>query len=192
MVRRPSCVQQSVICIFVSAKLAGAARRCRRPLIIGTLRLFFLSAQREKQLFLQAICWSASMLPTWCHAAVPLQCHSHCGFIFTNWLFLQCNACFPHCTSGPLSFFFFARPLPAAPNWEAARFLNTLHLFMLLGVLGSNGCGDVDVVLCFEWWRCVPLLLSFCRRCLLHFLDRHARKESKQTSANRYCEFRRH
>ncbi|ESS55331.1 hypothetical protein TCDM_13205 [Trypanosoma cruzi Dm28c] len=140
----------------------------------------FLSARREKQLFLQAMCCSASMLPTGHHAAVSLQCHSHCGFIFTNWLFVQCNACFPHCTSGPPSFVFFAGPLPAAPNWEAARFLNTLHLFMLLGVLGSNGCGDVDFVVCFEWWRCVPLLLSFCRRCLLQFLDRHARKANKQ------------
>ncbi|RNC48464.1 hypothetical protein TcCL_NonESM01696 [Trypanosoma cruzi] len=111
------------------------------------------------------MCWSVSMLPTWCHAAVPLQC----------------NACFPHCTSGSISFVFFAAPLPAVPHWEAVRFLNILHLFMLLGVLENKGCGDVDFVLCFEWWRCVPLLLSFCRRCLLQFLDRHAGKARKQT-----------
>ncbi|RNC60681.1 hypothetical protein TcCL_ESM01671 [Trypanosoma cruzi] len=39
-VQRSLCVQQSVTCIFVSAELAGAARRCRRPLIIGLLRPF--------------------------------------------------------------------------------------------------------------------------------------------------------
>ncbi|RNF09551.1 hypothetical protein TcG_09553 [Trypanosoma cruzi] len=133
--RRPLCVQQSVTCIIVPGELVGAARRCRRPLITGLLRPFFLSAQREKQLFLQAMCCSASMFPKDCHFAVPLQC----------------NARAPHCTRGPLSFVFFAGPLPVVPNWEAARFLNTLYLFMLLGVLGSNGCGDFDFVLCFAW-----------------------------------------
>ncbi|RNF10373.1 hypothetical protein TcG_09671 [Trypanosoma cruzi] len=93
-VQRPQCVQESVTCIIVPVELAGAARRCRRPLIIGLLRLFFLSARREKQLFVQALCCSASMLPTWCHAAVSLQC----------------NARAPHCTRGSLSFVLFAGP----------------------------------------------------------------------------------
>ncbi|RNC40791.1 hypothetical protein TcCL_NonESM09692 [Trypanosoma cruzi] len=105
--RRPQCVQQSVVCNFVSVELAGAARRCRRPLIIGLLRLFFLSAQREEQLFLHALCCSASMLPTGYHAAASLQCNSRS----------------PHCTRGPLPFVLFAGPWPAVPHWEAA------HLF---------------------------------------------------------------
>ncbi|RNC45845.1 hypothetical protein TcCL_NonESM04376 [Trypanosoma cruzi] len=82
-VQRPQCVQQSVTCIFVSAERLGAARRCRRTLIIGP---FSLSARREKQLFLQAMCCSASVLPTGCHAAVSLQCNSRV----------------PHCKRGPL------------------------------------------------------------------------------------------
>ncbi|RNF06573.1 hypothetical protein TcG_10505 [Trypanosoma cruzi] len=93
-VRRPQCVQESVTCIFVSAELAGAARRCRRPLIIGLLRLFFLSAQREEQLFLHVTCWSASMFLTGHHAAVSLQCSSRA----------------PHCTRGSLLFVLFAGP----------------------------------------------------------------------------------
>ncbi|RNE97334.1 hypothetical protein TcG_12639, partial [Trypanosoma cruzi] len=99
MVRRPLCVQLSVICIFVSAELAGAARRCRRPLIIRLLGLFFFSAQREKQPFLHVTCWSASMLPTGCHAAVPFQCSS----------------CASHCAHGPFSPLLFAEPWPAVP-----------------------------------------------------------------------------
>ncbi|RNC34742.1 hypothetical protein TcCL_Unassigned02454 [Trypanosoma cruzi] len=104
--QRPPCVQQSVTCIFVSVELAGAARRCRRPLIAGLLRPFFLSARWGKQLFLHAMCWSASILPTGHHAAVSLRCHSHCGFIFTNWLCVRCNARVPHRTRGSLSFVF--------------------------------------------------------------------------------------
>ncbi|RNC60382.1 hypothetical protein TcCL_ESM01884 [Trypanosoma cruzi] len=97
--QRPPCVQESVICIIVPAELAGAARRYRRPLIIGTLRPFFLFLEREKQLFLQAVCWSASILPTGHHAAVPLQCNSRAS----------------HCTRGPLSFGLFAGPRPVTP-----------------------------------------------------------------------------
>ncbi|RNC52082.1 hypothetical protein TcCL_ESM10733 [Trypanosoma cruzi] len=136
MVRRPSCVQQSVIGIFLSAELAGASRRCRRPLIIGTLRLFFLSTQREKQLFLQAMCWSASVLPTDCHAVVPLQCHSHCGFIFTNWLVVQCNACFPHCTSGPLSFVFFCKAIARGPQLGGC---SLFKYFTFIYAVGGTG-----------------------------------------------------
>ncbi|RNF06124.1 hypothetical protein TcG_10693 [Trypanosoma cruzi] len=93
------CVQQSVICIFLPAELAGAARRCRRPLVIGLLRPFFLSAQREKQLFLHVTCWYASILPTGCHAAVSLQCSSRV----------------PHCTRSPLSCLF-CRAIACGPQ----------------------------------------------------------------------------
>ncbi|RNC35908.1 hypothetical protein TcCL_Unassigned01191 [Trypanosoma cruzi] len=75
---------------------------------LGLLRPFFLSAQREKQLFLHVTCWSASMLPTGCHAAVPLQC----------------NSLFPHSTRGPPSLALFAGPWPAVPHWEAAHFFS--------------------------------------------------------------------
>ncbi|RNF02153.1 hypothetical protein TcG_11290 [Trypanosoma cruzi] len=85
------------ICMCVPAELAGAARRCRRPLIIGMLRPFFLSAQRNKQFFLHVTCWSASMLPKDCHAALSSQCSSRA----------------PHCTRGSLSLGLFAGPWPA-------------------------------------------------------------------------------
>ncbi|RNF10842.1 hypothetical protein TcG_09722, partial [Trypanosoma cruzi] len=81
---------------LLSAELVGAARRCRRPLIIGMLRPFSLSAQREKQLFLHVTCWSASMFLTGHHAAVSLQCSSRD----------------PHCTRGSLSLGLFAGPWP--------------------------------------------------------------------------------
>ncbi|RNC35754.1 hypothetical protein TcCL_Unassigned01344 [Trypanosoma cruzi] len=58
-----------------------------------------LSARREKQLFLQVTCWSASMLPTGYHAAVSLQCNSRA----------------PHCTRGSLSLGLFAEPWLAVP-----------------------------------------------------------------------------
>ncbi|RNF02707.1 hypothetical protein TcG_11201 [Trypanosoma cruzi] len=106
MVRRPLCVQLSVICIFVSAELAGAARRCRRPLIIRLLGPFFFSAQREKQPFLHVTCWSASMLPTGCHAAVPFQCSS----------------CASHCAHGPFSPFIICRAMACGPHWELLTF----------------------------------------------------------------------
>ncbi|RNC59359.1 hypothetical protein TcCL_ESM03046 [Trypanosoma cruzi] len=108
--QRPPCVQESVICVIVPAELAGAARRCRRPLVIGTLRLFFFFLEREKQLFLHVTCCSASMLPTGCHAAVPLQCNSRA----------------PHCTRGSLLLGLFVAPWPAVPHWEAA------HMFFLI------------------------------------------------------------
>ncbi|RNC52911.1 hypothetical protein TcCL_ESM09809 [Trypanosoma cruzi] len=104
--QRPSCVQQSVICIFLPAEPVRAARRCRRPLIIGALRLFSPTARREKLLFPHVMCWSASMLPTGHHAAVPLQCNSR----------------IPHCTRGSLSLALFAGPWPAVSHWEAAHF----------------------------------------------------------------------
>ncbi|RNF06404.1 hypothetical protein TcG_10471 [Trypanosoma cruzi] len=99
MVRRPLCVQPSVICIFLPVGLAGAARRCKQPLIIRLLGLFFFFARREKQLFLHVTCWSASMLPTGHHAAVPFQCSS----------------CASYCAHGPFSALLFAGPWPAVP-----------------------------------------------------------------------------
>ncbi|RNC61329.1 hypothetical protein TcCL_ESM00830 [Trypanosoma cruzi] len=56
-----------------------------------------LSARRGKQLFLQVVCFSASIHPTGHHAAVSLQCNSRA----------------PHCTRGSLSFVLFAGPWPA-------------------------------------------------------------------------------
>ncbi|RNF01561.1 hypothetical protein TcG_11455, partial [Trypanosoma cruzi] len=40
---------------------------------------------------------------------LPLQCHSHCGFIFTNWLCVQCNAVFPSPHKWPPLICFFLR-----------------------------------------------------------------------------------
>ncbi|RNF13788.1 hypothetical protein TcG_08225 [Trypanosoma cruzi] len=61
--------------------------------------VFPLCSAGEKQLFLQALCWSASMLPTGHHAAVSLQCSSRA----------------PHCAHGPLSLFLFAGLWPVVP-----------------------------------------------------------------------------
>ncbi|RNC39212.1 hypothetical protein TcCL_NonESM11468 [Trypanosoma cruzi] len=75
---------------------------------LGLLRPFFLFAQREKQLFVQAMCWSAWMLPTGHNVAVPLQC----------------NSLFPRCTRGSPSLALFAAPWPAVSHWEAAHFFS--------------------------------------------------------------------
>ncbi|RNC51900.1 hypothetical protein TcCL_ESM10939 [Trypanosoma cruzi] len=114
-VQRLLCVQQSVTCIFVSAERVGAAR-CRRPLIIGTLRPFFLSAQQEKQLFLQAMFRSASTLPTGHHAALSLQCNSRIVVLFSLIGFV-CSATLVPLTArvAPSHFFFFCRAIARAP-----------------------------------------------------------------------------
>ncbi|RNC59478.1 hypothetical protein TcCL_ESM02926 [Trypanosoma cruzi] len=122
-----------------------------------------LSARRGKQLFLQAMCWSASILPTGYHFAVSLQCNSRA----------------PHCTRGPLSLGLFAAPWPAVPHWEAAQ----LFLYAVEKSWGSSGGGDGDVFPC-EWFGCALLLCCLSAAVVCCFPPRR----KLLPSANRHCE----
>ncbi|RNC32324.1 hypothetical protein TcCL_Unassigned05076 [Trypanosoma cruzi] len=152
-VQRSSRVQQSIVCIFLPADLAGAARRCRRPLIIGLLRPFPSLLGGGSNSSCRRCCWSASILPTGCHADVSLQCNSRA----------------PHCTRGSLSLGLFAGPWPAVPIGRLPAF--PPNFCMLLRSAGeNNGCGDGDVVVRCEWWRCVLLLCCLSGVLPLFFL----------------------
>ncbi|RNF18822.1 hypothetical protein TcG_04436 [Trypanosoma cruzi] len=136
------------------------------------LRLFFLSAQQEKQLFLHVTCWSASMFLTGHHAAVSLQCSSRA----------------PHCTRGSLSLGLFAGPWPAVPIERS--FTGSFFLLCCLEVLENNGCGNGDVVVRCEWFRCVLLLCCLSSAVVCCFSQLLTRKLLPR--AKRYCEIRRH